>query len=71
MITLKQGAGRLIRDENDRGVLAICDTRLITRSYGRRILKSLPRMRCTRDAAVAVTFLSAGLQEPRRRQAAE
>lgn len=57
VITLKQGAGRLIRDEHDRGVLAICDNRLITRSYGRRIVASLPPMRRTRDADEAVIFL--------------
>jgi len=59
VITLKQGAGRLIRDENDRGVLAICDSRLVTRSYGRRIVQSLPRMRYTRDAEDAARFLAA------------
>jgi ATP-dependent DNA helicase DinG len=57
VITLKQGAGRLIRDENDRGVLMICDPRLATRSYGRRILASLPPMRRTRDGDEAVRFL--------------
>ena len=58
VITLKQGAGRLIRDENDRGVLMICDPRLITRSYGKRILGSLPPMRRTRNAAEVVRFLA-------------
>ncbi|MCW5627204.1 MAG: ATP-dependent DNA helicase, partial [Burkholderiales bacterium] len=48
VITLKQGAGRLIRDETDRGVLMICDPRLISKSYGRRIWQSLPPMRRTR-----------------------
>ncbi|MNC87076.1 hypothetical protein D3C83_27730 [compost metagenome] len=56
VITLKQGAGRLIRDEHDRGVLAICDTRLVSKSYGRRILRSLPPMKRTRDAQEAVGF---------------
>jgi ATP-dependent DNA helicase DinG len=56
VITLKQGAGRLIRDEHDRGVLAICDTRLVSKSYGRRILRSLPPMKRTRDAQVAAGF---------------
>ena len=41
-LTLKQGAGRLIRTERDRGVLVIGDERLRTRSYGRRLLQSLP-----------------------------
>jgi len=58
VITLKQGAGRLIRDETDRGVLMICDPRILSRSYGKRILASLPPMRLTRDAAEAVEFLA-------------
>jgi ATP-dependent DNA helicase DinG len=56
IITLKQGAGRLIRDENDRGVLMICDPRLITKSYGKRIWQSLPPMRRTRVETEAVEF---------------
>ena len=56
VITLKQGAGRLIRDEKDRGVLMICDPRLYSKSYGRRILQSLPPMRRTRIEADAVAF---------------
>ena len=58
IITLKQGAGRLIRDETDRGVLMICDPRLITKPYGKRIWQSLPPMKRTRDEAVAVEFFS-------------
>ena len=58
VITLKQGAGRLIRDETDRGVLMICDPRLLTRSYGKRILASLPPMKLTRNAAEAAAFLT-------------
>jgi ATP-dependent DNA helicase DinG len=57
VITLMQGAGRLIRDETDFGVLMICDIRLITRSYGKRIVASLPPMARTREAAVARAFL--------------
>ncbi|MEO8165792.1 MAG: ATP-dependent DNA helicase, partial [Betaproteobacteria bacterium] len=56
VITLKQGAGRLIRDENDRGVLMICDPRLITKHYGKRIWRSLPPMRRTREAAEVLDF---------------
>ncbi len=56
-IALKQGAGRLIRDEHDRGVLAICDPRLTAKSYGRMILDSLPPMRRSRSEAEAVAFL--------------
>ena len=56
IITLKQGAGRLIRDEADRGVLMICDPRLISKHYGKRIWQSLPPMKRTREEAVAVGF---------------
>jgi ATP-dependent DNA helicase DinG len=70
VITLKQGAGRLIRDETDRGVLMICDPRLLTRSYGKRILQSLPPMRLTRRAAEAAAFFSKPLKiEPSARPA--
>jgi ATP-dependent DNA helicase DinG len=56
-ITLKQGAGRLIRDETDRGVLMICDPRLMSKGYGRKILKSLPPMKLTRELAPVQAFL--------------
>ena len=56
-ISLKQGAGRLIRTETDRGVLAICDPRLTDKPYGKRIWQSLPPMRRTRDEDEAVLFL--------------
>ncbi len=55
-INLKQGVGRLIRDESDRGVMMLCDPRLLTRGYGRRILSSLPPMRRTRVLAEAERF---------------
>ena len=55
-IVLKQGAGRLIRDETDRGVLMICDMRLTDKPYGRRIWQALPPMKRTRDEAEAVAF---------------
>lgn len=58
IIALKQGAGRLIRDEEDRGVLMICDPRLITKPYGKRIWQSLPPMRRTRIGQEAMAFLS-------------
>lgn len=58
VISLKQGAGRLIRHENDRGVLMICDTRLVDKPYGRRIWQALPPMRRTRSCAEAVAFLA-------------
>ena len=60
VIALKQGAGRLIRDEDDRGVLMICDRRLYSKPYGRRIIPSLPPMRLTRELGEVVSFFAAG-----------
>ncbi len=57
-ISLKQGAGRLIRSETDRGVLMICDRRLADKPYGRRILGALPPMRRTRELAEVVAFFA-------------
>jgi len=56
IINLKQGAGRLIRDENDRGVLMLCDPRLISKSYGRRVWQSLPPFKRTRLQDEVVAF---------------
>ncbi|KVH79767.1 helicase [Burkholderia ubonensis] len=56
VITLKQGAGRLIRAETDRGVLMICDTRLVDKPYGRRIWQSLPPFKRTREIEVVEEF---------------
>jgi ATP-dependent DNA helicase DinG len=53
---LKQGAGRLIRDERDRGVLAIMDERVLTKSYGRAVLASLPPFARTRSELEARAF---------------
>jgi ATP-dependent DNA helicase DinG len=70
IITLKQGLGRLIRSTTDRGVLAVLDPRLTTKSYGRLFLKSLPDCRITSRIEDVVTifepqpaqnFSSAGL----------
>ena len=58
VINLKQGAGRLIRDETDRGVLMICDPRLITKSYGKKIWQSLPPMKRTRELAEVEAFFA-------------
>ncbi|PHV11745.1 ATP-dependent DNA helicase [Chitinimonas sp. BJB300] len=55
-ITLKQGAGRLIRDEADRGVLMIADPRLVEKPYGKAIWKALPPMRRTRELAIVEQF---------------
>lgn len=57
VITLKQGAGRLIRSETDRGVLMICDPRLVEKNYGRQIWQSLPPFKRTREAETAADFL--------------
>ncbi len=56
IINLKQGAGRLIRDETDRGVLMICDPRLISKPYGRRIWQSLPPFKRTRVQDDVIAF---------------
>jgi ATP-dependent DNA helicase DinG len=57
-ISLKQGAGRLIRSETDRGVLMICDRRLVEKPYGRRIWQALPPMRRTRELADVEAFFA-------------
>ncbi|PYG52036.1 ATP-dependent DNA helicase DinG [Pantoea sp. AG1095] len=57
VITLKQGVGRLIRDTEDRGVLVICDQRLVSRPYGGLFLNSLPPTPRTRDIARAIEFV--------------
>jgi ATP-dependent DNA helicase DinG len=56
IINLKQGAGRLIRDVDDRGVLMLCDPRVISKPYGRRIWQSLPPFRRTRVQADVIEF---------------
>jgi ATP-dependent DNA helicase DinG len=56
-VLLAQGAGRLIRNENDRGVVAILDRRLSAMRYGQRILRSLPRLLRTSDWVRAIRFL--------------
>ncbi len=58
IINLKQGAGRLIRDETDRGVLMICDPRLISKPYGKRIWQSLPSFKRTRELDMVRTFFA-------------
>ncbi|KGT88191.1 ATP-dependent DNA helicase [Enterobacter cancerogenus] len=57
VITLKQGVGRLIRDTEDRGVLVICDQRLVSRPYGGLFLNSLPPTPRTRDLQRAIAFV--------------
>jgi ATP-dependent DNA helicase DinG len=57
-IALKQGAGRLIRDETDRGVLVVCDPRLLSKPYGHVFLNSMPPMARTRDPEEVQRFFS-------------
>ncbi|HBI06584.1 MAG TPA: ATP-dependent helicase, partial [Erwinia persicina] len=57
VIALKQGVGRLIRDVDDRGVLVICDNRLVMRPYGAVFVNSLPPTPRTRDLQKAIDFL--------------
>lgn len=58
-VALKQGAGRLIRRESDRGILVLCDTRLLSMGYGRRLLAALPPMRRLSSEAEMRTALVA------------
>ncbi|HRQ58746.1 MAG TPA: ATP-dependent DNA helicase [Azoarcus taiwanensis] len=58
VINMKQGAGRLIRSEGDRGLLCICDPRMIDRPYGKIVWRSLPPMRRTRVEDEAVAWLA-------------
>ncbi len=58
VLALKQGVGRLVRGERDGGVVLIGDPRLLSKSYGRRFLASLPPMPLTRSAAEAMEFLA-------------
>ncbi|MGQ0501519.1 MAG: ATP-dependent DNA helicase [Panacagrimonas sp.] len=56
IVSLRQGAGRLIRDETDRGLLVLCDPRLRSKGYGRKVLAALPQMPRV-DAAEAAAWL--------------
>jgi len=58
ILQLKQGAGRLIRDDTDRGVLMLCDPRLYSRPYGRLVRASLPPMKQTRELADVRSFFA-------------
>jgi ATP-dependent DNA helicase DinG len=59
VLALKQGAGRLLRDDNDFGVIVLCDPRLTSKSYGRVFLKSLEPMKCTDSLDDVRQFLGA------------
>ena len=55
-INLRQGVGRLIRDINDKGIVALCDNRLNSKSYGEKMLDSLPPMKRTTALSEVVSF---------------
>jgi ATP-dependent DNA helicase DinG len=57
VIALRQGAGRLIRDSSDQGILMLCDPRLISKDYGKVVLDSLPPMRITKNIDDVAFFL--------------
>jgi ATP-dependent DNA helicase DinG len=57
-VALKQGAGRLIRTESDRGLLVVCDPRMRQMAYGRRLIAALPPMTVLTDEAAALAWLA-------------
>ena len=57
-LALKQGAGRLIRSEGDRGMLVLADERLTSKGYGKSLLSSLPNFARTQDPQIALAFLN-------------
>ena len=71
VLSLKQGAGRLLRDETDFGVVVLCDPRLTSKSYGKMFLKSLEPMCCTESMDEVKDFLVAheAAAEAKKRQA--
>ncbi|NOY17591.1 MAG: ATP-dependent DNA helicase [Gammaproteobacteria bacterium] len=60
VVALRQGAGRLIRSVDDRGVFILCDSRLVSKSYGKIFIRSLPAMKRTRNFAEVSAFLERG-----------
>jgi ATP-dependent DNA helicase DinG len=63
VLALKQGAGRLLRDQSDFGVIVLCDPRLTSKSYGKTFLKSLEPMTVTSSEATVADFLAAHQQK--------
>ena len=65
-VSLKQGAGRLIRSESDRGLLVVCDPRMVGMNYGRRLREALPPMTLLASEGEALTWLTslAGFELP-------
>jgi ATP-dependent DNA helicase DinG len=57
-VSLKQGAGRLVRSETDRGLLVVCDPRIATMPYGRRLIAALPPMTRLKDESQALAWLA-------------
>jgi ATP-dependent DNA helicase DinG len=57
-VSLKQGAGRLIRTESDRGLLVVCDPRMRAMPYGRRLRAALPPMGVLDEEGAAMTWLA-------------
>ncbi len=64
VVALKQGVGRLIRDEEDYGVVTICDPRIITKPYGKSFINSLPKMPLTSNLDDVINFLQLRETEP-------
>jgi ATP-dependent DNA helicase DinG len=58
VLAMKQGAGRLLRDQNDYGVIVLCDPRITSKSYGRTFLKSFEPMPSTRSISDVADFLA-------------
>ena len=58
VIALKQGVGRLIRDQDDRGIMMLCDPRITSRSYGRIFLHNLPAMKLFRELDDVIEFFT-------------
>ena len=63
ILMLKQGLGRLIRSASDRGILAVLDSRLVEKGYGRRFLESLPPARLVHDIAADRSVRRTALRE--------
>lgn len=65
VITLKQGLGRLIRSEEDQGLMAVLDVRIIRKGYGKKFLKSMPPGRLTHELEDVGEFFQQGNEEAR------
>jgi ATP-dependent DNA helicase DinG len=67
-INLRQGVGRLIRDIEDKGIVALCDNRLVSKSYGKKMLDSLPAMKQTTSMADVTAFAKKAFPKPTRKK---